>query len=370
MGTLILGVIHRFNLIPLNLPGFLLILLVIYYALLQLFKTNNLNSFLFGSAGRGGGFISLVSFTIIFLIISKSKSDLKIYFINTYLITLVIALVFGILQFTNIIPWESSINFEALTLTLDNPNFASAYLGVATFVLIIFISGKKQMFNWIYLILLGLALFELYKTRSIQGGFVLVLMLSIYFWQKYKLKFLKTTRKVLIAFGLVGVLAALISSDWFIKKASVEQRLSYWDLAVDIIRDNLIFGIGLDNLSRYSPKYRNVSLTNQEGVFTVLDRSHNVIIDHFVFGGLIGGTLWLGFTSLITLKVIENFKKIQLGSLTSYDLVVNFMWFGYLIQSLISPDHISLTLMGFISAALIMNDNLKSMLKFDMKRLK
>ena len=144
---------------------------------------------------------------------------------------------------------------------------------------------------------------------------------------------------------------------WIINNGSVKQRLSYWMLSIDIWQDNKLTGVGLENLREYSTKYRDLNLVKQEGIFTAPDRSHNVVLDHFVNGGLFTGILWLLFISLISYLAFSNLINFKKNEYSIDYLMVVIIWFSYVVQSLISVDHLVLTLVGYISGGFIVGQN-------------
>ena len=147
--------------------------------------------------------------------------------------------------------------------------------------------------------------------------------------------------------------------NWLINNGSVRQRINYWKLSINIWQDNKLTGVGLENLRDYSTRYRDLVMVKQEGIFTAPDRSHNVVLDHFVNGGIFTGTLWLLFISTISYLAFRNLTKLkEEGVLNNYLLVI-IIWFSYVLQSLISVDHLALTVLGYISGGLIVGHNKK-----------
>ena len=139
-------------------------------------------------------------------------------------------------------------------------------------------------------------------------------------------------------------------------------RLSYWELAIRIWRENIWFGVGLEQMRPNSILYRDQLLTLQEGVIVAPDRSHNLILDQFVWGGLIAGILWLVFISLINYQCIKLFILIKRQRVSNDFMYPIIIWSGFFFQSLISVSPLTLTLMGFTSAGIIMSSkqNIKS----------
>lgn len=357
--TIILCITYKFNFSVKNFFEYLVTALVIYYAIIQILNPQDFISFLFGNAGRGGGFISIFCLTLISLIVLNSTKNLNTVFVKTFIVTYRISLVYGLFQIFKILPLEYSIQFQALTLTLDNPNFASAYLGIGIGVTIILLLEQVQSRTLTNISFLLLAVFELYETRSLQGGFVAAILLLFYLLRYLKSRSnLKITIFISVFTLVILALTSFLSWDWLKTNGSISQRFSYWQLGWEIFRDNWLIGIGLDNIGHYSKLYRTSDLSLQEGVFTVVDRSHNVIIDHFLYGGIFSGLLWFSIVTIITFNVFSNIRRNNYQIIETDTLVVHSIWLGYLAQSLISPDHVALTLIGYLSAALVIKSKL------------
>ena len=332
------------------------IFLVAIYGLNQLFLKINFESFLLGKFARNGGYIAIICFTIIFIHNSNLKIEKIKYFVSIFFTTYYLLLLYGLLQILEVLPIKESRNYGSLTLTLQNPNFASAFLGMAiSCQLILVVERKKNRF--VQAIILTIAIYELFQTNSIQGFLLMILGLVIYFISRKNIK-LKYFSLKLFLLILPFVIFVFVNTsriiDWLIINGSVVQRLNYWDLAVNIWKDNYLFGVGIDNMANYSTLYRNLELTQQEGIFTTPDRAHNVILDHFVNGGLFGGLIWVVFVLLISILALKEIKNSS-NQLPTYQIIVIVIWFCYLLQSLISVDQLFLTLLGYSSAGIIIS---------------
>jgi O-antigen ligase len=134
-------------------------------------------------------------------------------------------------------------------------------------------------------------------------------------------------------------------------QGSIPQRLDYWQNGIDIWKDHPIFGVGPDQFQRYAALYRSPSQIIRDGNFVIPDKSHNVLIDHLANGGVIAGFLWISLVisvfwvsiKLVRLNLVD---RIKVGSLTA-------VWTAYVAQSLISPDQIVLSVIGFTSGGLL-----------------
>jgi tetratricopeptide (TPR) repeat protein len=263
------------------------------------------------------------------------------------------------MQYFNLVPFQTSLQFNALSLTLGNPNFASALMGVMISGHITYIYIDKSKRNYISWAILSSAMFQLYLIKSLQGFLVVLFSLLIILVRHKRdlISSISLTKKILISILILTLLYFILFkttlAQWIYINGSVRNRLSYWELSFNIFRDNFLLGVGIDNLRNYALAYRDLSLTLQEGVFTIPDRSHNVAIDHFVNGGIVAGILWLVFivsVSYLAIRLINYDPEIE----KTY-LIIVIIWFGYLIQSLISVDHLSLTSLAFITSGLMIH---------------
>ena len=359
IGTFILVLAYPANLKITSRVASIPWLIVLSYGILQLINLNNLNSFLLGTYMRNGGYITLICLAIVFTIVSNLPINKVNEFKKIFLISIYGLILYALLQFFELLPYKTVLSYQgALTLTLTNPNFTSAYLGIAISGVIIFLIYRKRN-SLQYTLLLPVLFYFLFKTQSLQGFLIVLVTFLIYLiYEREKIfllikKFKKSTLLILsgIILSFIGNLASI--SQWVTTNGSVKQRLSYWGLSVDIWRDYFLTGVGLDNLRNFTTTYRSLGLVKQEGMFTAPDRSHNVVLDHFVNGGLFTGLLWLIFAVLVSRLALKNIILTEHSQASPNLLFVSVCWFGYLVQSLISVDHLSLTVLGFISAGFI-----------------
>lgn len=334
-------------------------LMVLSYGILQLISLNDLNSFLLGTYMRNGGYITLICLATVLTIVSNLPISKVKEFKNILLISIYGLILYAVMQFFEFLPYKTVLNYQgALTLTLTNPNFTSAYLGIAiSGVFILLIYWERNFLQ--HILLLPLLFYFLFETQSLQGFLVVLINFGIYLiYERTKFfllikKFKKSTFLIVlgVSFLLVGNLSNI--SQWLTTNGSVKQRLSYWGLSIDIWRDYFLTGVGLDNLRNFTTRYRSLELVKQEGMFTATDRSHNVVLDHFVNGGLFTGLLWLIFVVLVSRLALKKIILPEHRETSPIFLFVSVCWFGYLVQSLISVDHLALTVLGFISAGFI-----------------
>ena len=338
-------------------------MLPLAYLIIQVVLQDDIQQFLLGSYLRNGGFIALICYALIFNIVSNHRFPLSKVFSKYLIFTLYGLLLFGFLEKFSLLPFTIKSNYEgALALTLVNPNFASAFvaIGVSVFFVNFFLNTRKIHFQKIVVLLL--LIYLLFQTGSLQGLIIIVLniiLISVY--KRSLLISLYHRKKVLFfitasLFSIFAIFNARYFLTWIGENGSVIQRLNYWRLSFKIWSDNIFTGVGLENLRYYAPRYRSEELVKQEGIFTNPDRSHNVFLDHFVNGGVFTGLIWASLVVLISFfaarKLIRPNTKLEVEE---FSVVI--VWFSYVVQSAISVDHLALTLLGYISGAIIINNN-------------
>ena len=361
LGTFTLYILNQRYLQIVRPIQFLPWLIIFSYILIQSFKNNNIEEFILGTYTRNGGLITLVSFAVIFTIISNFGINQVSQFLKSFKLTYYGLLLYGIFQEFDLLPFKQTNNYGgSISLTLSNPNFASAYLGIALSIMPFLIS-KTNYVRYIDVMSLFLGYYLLFRTESIQG-FMIVLVNFVIYLIYFKDKLLNMGKKwkgifPFFAFSILIIIILNLANiaNWLYINGSIRQRFNYWELVVRIFKDNLIFGVGLDNLVNKVNFYRDIEFLRQEGTFTVIDRAHNVFLDHFVNGGILVGSLWLVFIFLVSKKSIKLMSFNQLDLPKSSKFAIIGIWFGYVLQSLVSADHLSLTLLAFISGGFIIS---------------
>lgn len=362
LGILILGFLRQY--ISFNLRNWVTyfpLILLAPYAISQILKPNDIDKFLIGSPGRNGGFIAWAGLAILMLYIANSYGENFSSFQKSLIFTYIGFIFLGLLQFFDFLPWQQSMSFNGLSITLGNPNFASAMLAIMCSVHAVFILYEKKYRNGYSLFAFSLALFVLWQTHSLQGLLVLVLnalLVSALYFRHSILNLLKKRKIFLLTpFLIVGAVLPIVPNllDWFVANGSVRQRIAYWRLSLEIFYDNFWFGVGIDNLRGKVLEYRDLALVKQEGIFTIPDRTHNVLLDHFVNGGIFAGLIWFVFICSVSYYALALTFGARRGHVDKKQLVVVVIWFGYLIQSFISVDHLALMLLGYTSAGYILS---------------
>ena len=317
---------------------------------------------------RNSGVLFWFSLSLLFAYSTSGLIAPKVFITFSLPILIVFVAAYGLLQYFDIDPYPWSDPFDAVQLTLGNPNFSGALIGMLSViplgVLTIYKSliGKAiALSSLVILVLLALG------TKSLQSFVVMaistVMFLLIQFSKSNDSK-IKVFKRLTLLFGIFVLLIVptLMFSKFeflstfkerFYFQGSVTQRLDYWRTGLQIFRDNPLFGVGPDQFQRFAALYRTKEQVIREGAFTIPDKAHSVPIDLLANGGFMAGVLWIVFVGYIFRKLYIA-SHLELSTRARVQLsIVGAIWSGYVFQALISPDHLILAVLGFTSAGLI-----------------
>jgi hypothetical protein len=323
-----------------------------------LVKNQSGADFLLGAYGRSFGFITLATMYLAF-ILSATNSINKINSLFTsFKILTILTLFYGVIQVLHLDPLKWSVPVGTILLTVGNINFSSVLLAIVSIFLLsqlIHSVGNKIYYIFGYLIAVILTI----QTNSYQGISIATLCAILLLIQNNKNKKLIIKVMVILQLTLILPLTLYLAKDtkrrdWIASilenQLQVSARINHWNTGVNIWLDNFWVGVGIDNMMSYSASYISEEGIKNLGGFTIIDRSHNVIIDQFAQGGLFSGLIWIWFCSSIFYTIIRIRKsknsRVPLWKVNFLELV----WLAYFLQSLISTDQILLQLIGMIAA--------------------
>jgi O-antigen ligase len=333
-----------------------------------------LASLYLGGYQRNFGVATWFALAIVFLIGAQGEVKVRGYLDWVLPGVLIAGLGYGLVQFLDKdpLPWTNPYN--AVSLTLGNPNFAGAFFGILSVIAFsrIFV-GKGVVQKTIGAVLFGATVFISLKTNSLQSpllivGGIVVFTLLVNLESKSGLgRVAKFSSSGVLGTAVIGVVVLFAGSGSWLATAreklffqgSVAQRLDYWRTGFEIWKDHPIFGVGTDQFQRYSALYRTPGQVKRDGVFVIPDKSHNVLIDHFANGGLVVGLIWVAFVVSVFFMLFKALQKNENVQVRRDLAVLGTMWSTYVLQALISPDQIILSLIGYSSAGLIASIYLK-----------
>ncbi|ASY27183.1 O-antigen ligase-like protein [Candidatus Planktophila limnetica] len=348
--------------------------LVLGYLVSAVVNGQGLAPIYLGGYQRNFGIATWLALTLVVLVCAQGEVKIR-GFLDWILPSVLIAgLAYGCVQFLDQDPLPWTNPYKAVSLTLGNPNFAGAFFGILSVVAVsrIFV-GKTSALKVFGVLLFAATVFISLKTKSLQsplliiGGILIFALLSNLAAKGRIGRITKLASGGVLGAAVIGIGVLFIGGGSFLAtvreklffQGSVAQRLDYWRTGFEIWKDHPIFGVGADQFQRYAALYRTPEQLKRDGVFVIPDKSHNVLIDHFANGGLVVGVIWIAFVVSVfymLLKSLKNNDKIQVRR----DLaLLGTMWSTYVLQALISPDQIVLSLIGYSSAGLIAGIYLK-----------
>ena len=347
---------------------------VVGYLISALVNGQGLASLYLGGYQRNFGVATWLALAIVFLIGAQGEVKMRGYLDWVLPGVLIAGLGYGLVQFLDKDPLPWTNPYKAVSLTLGNPNFAGAFFGILSVIAFsrIFV-GKGVVQKSFGFLLFGATAFISLKTNSLQspllivGGIVVFTLLSNLESKSGLGRVAKFSSGGVLGAAVVGVVVLFAGSASWLATAreklffqgSVAQRLDYWRTGFEIWKDHPIVGVGTDQFQRFAALYRTPEQVKRDGVFVIPDKSHNVLIDHFANGGLVVGLIWVAFVVSVffmLMKALRATEKIQVRR----DLaILGTMWSTYVLQALISPDQIVLSLIGYSSAGLIAGIYLK-----------
>lgn len=328
--------------------------------LATIFSPQPLINSVIGAWGRNNGSLTYISLLVLLLATALQKSKTPaIYAIKT-LSTLGFGCAgYGILQVRGLDPisWENPGN--KIILTLGNSNFAGAFIAltaIATLVYLVVYSGSN-LTRTLYSISYVVQMYLILKSDALQG--LIISLLGSGLFLGFLLSFSK--QKFANRFGIawwfsftvscfiglfsvfgIGPLASTISP----YLGSLRDRYYHWLAAINMMKDNLIFGVGIDSFGDYYRLNRIQAAIDTRGTAaTGTNNAHNTFFQIGATGGVVLLSAYLLLTIYIAYRAIRAFSvqedKVLIGALFS-------IWISFQVQSFVSIDQIGLVVWGWV----------------------
>jgi O-antigen ligase len=331
---------------------------VVWQILVVFFSGANLNQQLFGSEGRNTGFITYISFSLIFIgsVVAANPTLLQ----RLAPIALIVgsaSLVYGIIQALGADPIDWVNPYSPVFGFVGNPNFQSSLLGVLGAIVFaqLFVKGLKLQLKVLIVAYLLVTLYVIKETVSQQGFLVLAIGMSVV----VGLYVAKLNRNLGISYGIlliVGFFAVLFGSlnkgplGGLLFKESVTYRGWYWEAAWKMTLEHPLFGVGMDGYGDWYRRSRSIDAVLSRGPEITSDAAHNVYLDISSFGGF---PLLIIYVALMALVVISAVKVIQRTGFNPVFAGLFGGWVAFQAQSIISINQIGLAIWGWVFSGLI-----------------
>jgi O-antigen ligase len=340
--------------------NYLLIIFAAFGTLSAINSDNPTISF-FGDTMRKNGITTYLSLIIIlYALVKYFKIIYIIKYSNYFLFISVILILYGLLQLTgkDFITWNNPYN--AIILTTGNPNFSSALFSIiASFFSIYILNSKNHFTRFCYLLLITVLIFMIWKTNSLQGilSFLGAVSISFIIYLYNKHKKLGSLAIIIFCILLVSTILGLLKRgplQGLVYKESFDTRIFYWKAALEMTKDNPIFGVGIDNYGNYFNQYREIAYPLKYGFDVTSTNAHNVYLQHLATGGLIFGLSYI----LIQIVIFRSFLRAMTKPKdrnTYLVLAVFSGWMAYQIQSLVSIDNLTLSIWGWVLGGILLS---------------
>ena len=317
-----------------------------------------------GAYFRGDGFLLyllLALFAVLTFIVLTRRSISKVVTSLTFIASIVA--IYGFIQFFKLdwVKWDFSLVGTVYPIsTHGNPNFLSSFLGFTSVLFLYQAINKVHVLKRLSAFLAYVALaFLIWKTGSLQGLLVMTVSTTAFFI--LRLNLLAKASRFLILFGTFFVfmvatilgLASLGRIEFmsFLTQTTLVIREAYWSVAIKMFLNNPFFGVGMDAYGENYVKYRDT--IDFEKSQSLSNNAHNVYLQLLSTGGLI---LFLPYLALTLFVFFRTIKFMRASSLKDEALSLFFsIWLGYLAQSLISIDQVSLAMWNWFLMGLLIH---------------
>lgn len=342
------------------------ILLFLVLFLVSLFFSNILGinpaSSFWSNFERMEGYVTLIHLFGLFLIMSSVFKTEKNWF-WFFFASIFSSLIMAGTAITQVL--EKGLNYRVDT-TLGNSTYLGIYMLMHVFLTIWLFSKSKINFKTIsfYSLIILLQVFVVFQTGT--RGSILGLISGLSLMSLLVFLFSKNNLKSKKVFALILLSVILLLSSLFalketslvknfqgfsrvtnisISEGTAQARLVNWSIAWDGVKERPFLGWGQNNYEFVFNKHFNPKMFGQEAWF---DRTHNIIFDWLIAGGLIGLFFYLSIilAALYLTWFKSSFSVIEKSILTG-------LFSAYFIHNLFVFDNIVSYLLFFFVLAYI-----------------
>lgn len=328
------------------------VILAIYLLCLVFTVINGERSFalqLYGNFSRNTGLLFHLSLMILFLYLVSQVQKSTIEIILKYLYFVwSFEIFYSLLQIGKLDPLDWGIDEARIEGTLGNPNFLSAFLGMASVAALaeVFNVHKSRRLRLFLTIGISISLLIVIASDSIQGlgvflvGAVVITYLRFIRFTPISLQYLYAiavciaATTAVLGFTQRGPLATLLYQE------SITFRGDYWRAGLAMVADRPLNGFGLDTYQDWYRSYRSAEAFERRGADFYADSAHNLFIDLAASGGL---PLLLSYWAILVVVFLRAVKYLSSQKEYSPAFTAIFVaWLGSIAQSLISVQQVAL----------------------------
>lgn len=312
---------------------------------------------LWGVFSRANGFLTTSSFLMVTIMLCINTSHtLVVKIASGALLTLTIIVFYGFAQLLGKDPVNWVNPYNEIIATFGNPNFSAAGYVVLSLISLHFatLKGTHVAIRIFATSVILAALYLSYMSQSAQGVLSFIAAIELYIVAKIFVGRVNRVIKILVITFLaplnILVLLGLINNGPLkevIYQYTLSVRGHYWRVALDMIRDYPLFGVGQDSFGLYYQQYRELEFVRQYGPSLITNNAHNVFLQAGSTTGAISMILLLLMAILIVSSFLKNYRKFS-GSTQNLYLSFFVAWFAYTLQSLVSIEQIGIAVWGWV----------------------
>jgi O-antigen ligase len=266
---------------------------------------------------------------------------------------------YGLIQILGLDPITWTNEYNSFVGTFGNPNFASAFLGmgsIAIYARIIESRARSKFGRILYTSLFATFLFVMFSSQSIQGPAICFLGIHIivFFRQIHSQK--KSVKLAFLSFSALFYTVCILGMlqigplSKFLYQESITYRGDYWRAGWRMFLNNFFYGVGLDQYGNYYRVFRSAEAVARRSPEIVSSSAHNIFLDMAATGGI----LHVGsYAALLIIVLINARKLIYKDNVNLNFVVIVAIWVAFLAQSIISVNHMAISLWGWVLAGTI-----------------
>jgi len=343
----------------------MLAIFVFVVALSSVFGENFYRSF-WSNYERMEGLATYIHLIAYFLVLSGMMKTEKVWtrLFNTTLFASVVMSFYSLVQLYGNFQIHQGDRIDA---TLGNASYLAIYMVFHIFLAMALFYRAKDHKKWVYLFVIALELFVLYRTATrgailglIGGLLISWLMIAIMSGnKKSKLKHFYLLVGVAVVVG--GFM--LIKTTSFVKNSPVlnrfatislsetttESRLTIWKMSWLGFKEKPLLGWGQENFNLVFNKYYEPILYKQEPWF---DRAHNVFFDRLTTNGIFGLLSYVGLFGVALYYLLA--KRRKTGLSVEDSAIFGGVFLAYFFNNLFVFDNLS-SLILFITILAYVN---------------
>jgi len=313
-----------------------------------------------GDTQRRNGFLHYLSMVIIFLFLVRNVNfEFAKKMIKTCIWLGSILGIYGMFQIIgkDFIDWNNPYN--AMISTMGNPNFASSMLAffLSIAVISMYVLNLSLVYKVVALTSSAVSIIAIIASESRQGMVVIAIILSVFISLTIMMKSKKygilaiSINICLFVFGILGMLQ-IGPLQGILYKESVTVRGYYWRAGIEMFRDNLLTGVGLDSYLTHFNQYREPGYPTKYGFEISSSNAHNTVIQMFATGGIFVGLSYLALLIFVLFCGFKLINKVD-GQYKGISTLLLTAWIGLQSQSIISIDFIGLSIWSWVFAGMI-----------------